>query len=196
MQRGGEELMGQQPVTPHSCYRNEPEAQQFIQRQKWQPPRQSSASATENAEQPRDPRLFWDPVVNGMNQVAIDGLTIDARVAAKKRKVLAVKGQPVPIKYNNISTASVGGAPVVMMYLSTHATAGSQAAFPRTGAKGGLKGSLDDFKCWFDDLPRSYIDQIKEFKYYNHSRALKKMRKKEFPAHEPFDYTNFKVRSS
>ena len=196
MQRNGEELGGTQPVTPHTCYRDEPEAQQFIMRQKWLPPPGTSPADPIHPPLLPDPRLFWDPIVNGMNQVAIDGLTIDARNAAKRRKVLAKRNHPVPIAYNNVSKASVGGAPVTMMYLSVHATAGSQGVFPRTGAKGGKKGSLESAVRWHEELPESWRNQIKEFSYYNHAAALKKMTKKEFPITEPFDYKMFKVCSN
>lgn len=180
MQRNGKELNGLLPVTPHTCYRNEPEAKAFIARQKRAPVGQEP-----------DQRLYWDAAYNGFNQFYLDGLTVDARNAAKRAKVLAVKGKPVPIKYNNISTAAVGGAPVVMAYISTHAIAGCTSTCPRTGAKGGLQGSLDDFECWYDTIPLDHQRQILDFDYYNHKKGIEKLK----PGYKqrPFDYKNFKV---
>lgn len=193
MQRNGEELLGKRPWEPHKCYRDEPEAQQFIKRQKM-----TTAELIRDGWHPplADPRLFWDPIVNGMNQVYLDALTIDARKAAKPKRILAKRNEPVPVNYNSVSKASVGRAPVAMMYLSAHATAGSQGVFPRTGAKEGKKGSLQGFELWHQGIPREWQDQVKEFGYYNHAAALENMTKKTFASHEPFDYRHFKVRSS
>lgn len=185
MQRTGLELDGKLPVTPHSCYRNEPEAQAFFQRQR---------TAPANPDDPdSDHRLFWNVGWNSLNQAAADGLTFDAREVGKRR-VLAVRGYPVPVHKDDTSTASVGGAPRIMAYLNVHATCGTSIYFPYTGAKGGSKGALDGFEYWFDVVPERFKQHCIDFGYYNQKPAMTRKLSKTNYLKEPFNPAYFKVR--
>lgn len=196
LQRCAQEGAGDKPVTYASCYHDTKQRKvrdangnsTTVTEKQWH-----LCAADKGGQQlfAWEAPFFWHPILAYI-QFWVDAFTFDAKeLAHKSDDVIKSRGNPQPPWQNKITDAGVGALPKFLVYLCVHWLLGVFAYFTATSCSGGRVGSFQNFRYWFHGLPAAYEQHCKDFFYYNHPEAYRKLPSNIKTA--PFCSSNFRV---